>query len=1290
MKLVVVYYKSMNTVDSYTFQNDSIILQLKESTANQLNTYSYLPNVDTSNNQSFFSQLDTLVLQPLYTFIYLNSNSGNNTNFLEYLDTVLFGEQAELTYLQKLRFYQRYRKETSENITPFSPTFFKHTWFSDKTGENQKIYLYLANTEDTIETAFVSFRNSNTGKELDGTLLESYTTFVNKWRELLVASYAFSNTQHHPIYNGTHIWNAIPISLRRRWKQGNIIETDPFLLLVNCCISKVFYDFFEMERLGDTWPIYEAHSLPPNTFNPRYFRVPGPTRSCYYFNLPALWEQLNGMNELEGRWNIMQYCLSRMSHALRLPPHLLPSLPALIEDPNTIESNLRNVDRTQRFLVSYTQTLNQSEVNTQGVISQNNLSELGHIYNNVQLYSPTNTSERWSETNPVIVETVPRLLTTNHTTQQFTHRTRTCDTAITQVNTTYIQTISSTDDSNVSLQEGFLLDNTYDIFSTGGIDDIRPLQTKLYKSGHTSFQNAIVYAKTYIVAIASTLEQITTYLNEFYPDAVPFFIPITETSVGTPDSITRNTFYTNIQSYLVNYLIQRLNSNLFQTNRDLTYHPEIRKLTFPDRIEMSESIRVNQVLLSNLTSYNPSQPSQSETIAMIENRHNLRLGINTSHIHSKSAIETPYFYFQVSPQLSKTQYSYVSNPTIQRIQYEWNETPLFPSSFDPNYGCLLDSVIARRYVNHIGSTQRIRRPITYGDTIDIAIQISTGETPYWAVGEPIAIAGTYGYSYMEQNSFEQTTGLDQTILDTQSSVLQAFLTPYDISRINQFTVPSVIQSLSMIPLDGILSNHRNEILPGMILHGTYLELQFDLHPFSRFFQEWSSARKVSSDLLERDTGNYYIRDSFPRHGVSEFEWKDPFAIELELTQYRLYIDSLEHEISPSDISLYPSLRGDIRNTRENMYRMWNGLPISLVHPQLTIHNTIQSPNDRIIPYNTLPWYSRYRTRPPVSRMNELGQFSVSSVIDTKFHYYGFTFPPEVNHIITKMKQYERDFPIYQSRYNFGLESQNEAVKIDTTKQVFQIHFTVNIGIDISDSRGIKEDYERTIYASMNPPIYNTSQQLSNIRQLDGGGLWLGTDSMIQRLVQYGVDPSLYNTVESSSFNEINSTPQFDTNFSFSGESKFPVLVEYPSYWIGLHGSIQNETQNSPFIHIGERPCVIWSSQRYDPFVLSSILFNVAGEEILPEKDGRFYNHRFAYETYLRPVPTNFYGCDFGFGYYDFGKTINMNDRYFQFILSQPVSNVNTNLERTFEVNFDLLWYNRYFIQDGIMQSRFNR
>lgn len=95
----------MNTVDSYYFSSDPILLQLKEYTARHLNANPYLPDVDTGNNQSFFSQIDTLVLQPFYTFVYLNDSSGNNTNFLEYFDTVLFGEQAELSYLQKLRFY---------------------------------------------------------------------------------------------------------------------------------------------------------------------------------------------------------------------------------------------------------------------------------------------------------------------------------------------------------------------------------------------------------------------------------------------------------------------------------------------------------------------------------------------------------------------------------------------------------------------------------------------------------------------------------------------------------------------------------------------------------------------------------------------------------------------------------------------------------------------------------------------------------------------------------------------------------------------------------------------------------------------------------------------------------------------------------------------------------------------------------------------------------------------------------------------------------------------------------
>lgn len=74
------------------WNNRDWILQLETYTSGRLNTEPFLPNVDTANNQSFFSQLDTLYLQPFYTFVYLNNASGNNTNFLEYFDTVLFGE----------------------------------------------------------------------------------------------------------------------------------------------------------------------------------------------------------------------------------------------------------------------------------------------------------------------------------------------------------------------------------------------------------------------------------------------------------------------------------------------------------------------------------------------------------------------------------------------------------------------------------------------------------------------------------------------------------------------------------------------------------------------------------------------------------------------------------------------------------------------------------------------------------------------------------------------------------------------------------------------------------------------------------------------------------------------------------------------------------------------------------------------------------------------------------------------------------------------------------------------
>jgi hypothetical protein len=236
-----------NSFQTSIFDNTDIIIQLESLTSNRLDTESFLPNVDTSNSQSFFSQLDTLYLQPFYTFVYLNNQGGNNTNFLEYFDSLLFGDQTGLTYLQKLRWFQHYRKESSENVTPFSSAFFKDVWWADKTDENQKVYLFLRNKDSTMSQAYHSFKSVNPGLNYVGTMLESYEAFVAKWKELLASALEFRNTQHHPVYNGTHIWNQLPLSLRRKWKQGVVDSTDPFLVLVNLCVAKIFFDFFETE-----------------------------------------------------------------------------------------------------------------------------------------------------------------------------------------------------------------------------------------------------------------------------------------------------------------------------------------------------------------------------------------------------------------------------------------------------------------------------------------------------------------------------------------------------------------------------------------------------------------------------------------------------------------------------------------------------------------------------------------------------------------------------------------------------------------------------------------------------------------------------------------------------------------------------------------------------------------------------------------------------------------------------------------------------------------------------------
>jgi hypothetical protein len=668
----------MNTVDSYFFDNTEVVIQLQDYTEDRLNNNSFLPNVDTANSQSFFSQLDTLVLQPFYTFIYLDNQNGNGTNFLSYFDENLFGDQSSLPYESQLRFYENYLKKPNE-ATPsvFSPSFFKNTWFADKTSENQYIYLFLQNPESTMAQAYTSYRNANTSefKTFTGTILESYDTFQQKWSELLKAAYNFSLTQHHPVFDGTHTWNQLPISLRRRWKQGLIERSDPYLLIVNCCVAPLFQSFFETDQSGALWPIYEAHGFSPNTFDARYFRVPGPSISCFYFSLPAIWEQLNGWNELVGKWNATQYFLSRMTHVLRLPTHTIQQIPANLTTniltSDDIETNIRNVDRTQRFLCSYSQTLNQSETNADGIIEQSKLTELGHIYFNTQTYKST--ADQWKETHQIVSDEISRTITNQNSDHRFTYTTRNCDTSIFNTDYDYISTVNATTDSNLTLQQDFIVPDanvTYEIFSTGMIDDPRIIQQQLYNTEEDNYKsifNALRYAEEYIVNLAETDTQIQTYLVEFYNGAVPSTINITPSSIGSVGSVERQAFYTTIEEYLFYFLKHKVLRSVSFISESLSYSSEIRKLTYAEKNELTNSESANEAMTTGLLTYDPNDPLQRDTIAAINSRHSNHLGITTSDIHPRQGVQTPFVYYQVSPQLSKTEYAYQENPSIQRL-----------------------------------------------------------------------------------------------------------------------------------------------------------------------------------------------------------------------------------------------------------------------------------------------------------------------------------------------------------------------------------------------------------------------------------------------------------------------------------------------------------------------------------------------------------------------------------------------------------------------------------------------
>lgn len=1258
-----------NSYQTAQFDHSDFVIKLESYTSNRLNTESFLPN--SANTQSFFSQLDTLYLQPFYTFIYLNHQTENNSNFLEYFDTVLFGEQLGLSYAQKLRWFQHYRKESSENVTLFNPTFFKDVSWSDKTNENQKVYLYLRNKDSTMSQAYTSFRQANLGLNYTGTILESYDTFVAKWNELLERALEFRNTEHHPVYNGTHIWNQLPLSLRRKWKQRVIDSTDPFFPLVNLCVANIFYHFFEIEQNGSQWPIYEGHGLPPQPFDPKYFQIAGSGTTdipCIYASLPGIWEQLNGRNEIEGKWKAIQWILSRFTQVFRIPSSSLSSLTT----PNQatfdqITATIRNVDRTQRFGAAYSQTLAVDSDPTR-------LPEISFLFNNTQLYSQT-----FIDTQKIVTDSIPRIPTTDHRDYRYTYDTQTCDTSPFRVSLDYLQTVNTTTDPIPFIEPSPI----YESFNVGMVDDPRVLQESLYGLDG-SLRNAMRYAETYLTQIAQTQIQFSTYLNEFFYRAVPSSVTIDVSSIGAAGSPTRIAFYNSIQSYLLYYLKNRLQNKTGQVG-DLSYHHEIRKLTYDQIIELQESQTATDTMLSNLVTYDPNNELQNNTITTIENRHTTSLGANTSEIHPRSIIRTPFRYLQISNHPDLQHVDPIQGPQIPQILYDWNETSLFPSSYDPNFGCLTETQAARRYVHSGTSVEPIRRPITYGESVQLG-QSRVTQSSYWSVSQPRRVIGNYGIDYINSNPYQTTTGLDPILLDTQTFTKDQLFSPYDVVSKNLDTVSSVVSKTIYIPMYGILSNRMDRILPRWLASDSYVECVFRLHRVPNFYTEWSSARNLQNIQLNRDIGNYYIRDSSPSCGVSEFEYRDPFAIEMNPLYLRSIVQTIDQSTT-TDVSDLPSLRGDRRNFREQLYKMWCGYPMVTQHYHLSIPETIDTIQDRVIPQTSLPWYSRYKRIPLQRRFQALNQIDVSYEYHPRFHFDGFKFTPESNAKRIDQNSYTHPESTYQTISNIQLESSQDSVGIPTIKKIQEIVCMATHGTKITKQRGISDELQRIMYFHPNQSQYAMADTTHPMqRYLDGGGLWLGTSDLATRSAQLGI----------VSEQSVAPTSQFDSNFTFSGESRFPVLVEYPSLWKGLHGTVTRSEDVAPFTNPIERPCLIWSSidsnavQRFDPYFFQSILLNVVGEEVAPKKDPTYYSAKYGYEQFEKPTDPNLFGIQFKPGYFDFGSTSNIQDRHLQVVASQDVNAINTDVEDTLHIHFELQWKNILFVNDGMYYTRYLR
>lgn len=1306
-----------NITDAYYFNQENVTITINDYFNTRVNTSTFYPAYGNLTSTTLFGKIRTTVIEPWYTFIYLENSAGDT--FLQHLDDTIFGDQSSIDASQRFRFYSNYLKEIAITNTTttrlHTPDLIKNTWFSDKAllSENTYLYLYLNNSDASVSEAFNIFNSVNNLQTTSktGTILESVTNFIAKWKELLLNANTFRKTSHHPVFDGNYCWNKLPLSLRRKWIRGDISISDPFLELVNCCMAPILAEFFPLSS-SNTWPLYEEYvSMNPATFDPQYFRVPGPTTTCFYYSLPAIWCNMNGYNEIEGLWNTVQYIMRRSTHVLRMPSYNLTTFDSsnvtATITADSVQNSIRTVDRSQRWLSSYIQTLNNSEceIDDLGATSLNqfNLTEIGYLFNTKRLTGNDLSNQTF------IADTIDRVPTHDHTDNRYNQYNKIVDTSIYTTNLTYLTTTNITTDTsaNATIYSNLVnITNETMNFSTGSVDTPSELQQLLLEDeSKNSINKSIQYARQYIVEMANTDAEVSLYLTEFFNGAVPSTVDITVTTVGSVGSAQRNAFYLSIEEYLWNYIKNSVITKLRQVSNDLSFRFNIRPLNYRELLEEIESNDSSRTLVNNAappTSTN--ETLYNETIHHIIWRHSSRVSVNSSDVFNLGGFYTPQNKFQVSPNSAISTYDYKYRTRMSKLEYDWNELPLFPTAFDQTNGILLDSAICHRYQNSVSSPTPIRRPLTYGNQIEIQKQISDSSGLYNHVGQPIETIGNYGKQYILDNSYSPSNNQNSQITSILPNIENALYNPYTKQNRNLETTFSILPRRCFYPLYDILSNDINDIIPRVITGDSLLELNFELNPFVFFLNEWSSSTIKQADYLANEAGNYLIRDIVSRPGLSEFELRNPFRIENEPSYIRQVAENITKEGTSGDVINFSELQGDVRNFRLGIYNNWAGMPLITDNLEFNINRAYTDTDDQLVLQNITPWYGRYRRRVINSRLTTGGQLSaLNRALRPQFDYYGFVYPQSYIDSSIKTSPYVKRYRYYQQSENNQITKNEETIRIETNKQIFDMRFHAHHGNDVTINRGIENRNERIMYMTMNPCLYSTLSRNDSSRYyhyIDGGGLWLGTDEMAIRLQQLGINPNDVLNVEQKitlTQDTLDSIPVFDTNFTFSGEIHHPVLVEYPTVWKDLHGTIIQQEVAAPYMQNIERPLILWSSnQRFKEQFFRSISLDINGDLLGPEYDETFYHDRFSYDHFDRICEPNIYGIQFGLGYWkvqpkgymDFGAINNINDPFFNFKQDQLPSTLNTNVEKIVNIHIDMAWQNIQYIRDGLLFTRY--